>query len=95
MYSSVLERDQDRILFQIIRQKHGVSNVESPASETGLRLVRLDSTERCKLGFALCNVQNGLCTILTNVVLQQTAKENQINASGGADSREESKRRRT
>ena len=35
----VLERDQDRILLQIIRQKHGVSNVESPASEIGRSLV--------------------------------------------------------
>ena len=52
-----------------------------------LRLVRLDSTERCKLGFALCNVQNGLCSILTNVVSQQTANGSQIAASAGADSR--------
>ena len=45
--------------------------------KVGLRLVRLDSTERCKLRFALSDVQNGLCSILTNVVLQQTANGSQ------------------
>ena len=91
MCYSVLERDQDRILFEIICQKHGVPNFEVVRQKSRLRLVRLDSTERCKLRFALRDVQNGLCSILTNVVLQQTAKASQISASGGTDSSKRTK----
>ena len=81
----VLEFDQDRILLEVVCQKHGIPNSEAFVREIGLRLVRLEATERCKVRFALCDVQNCLCSILTNVVFQQTANENQINASGGAD----------
>ena len=42
--SSLLERDQDRILFQIMRQKHRVSNVGSKASENSLCQVCFEST---------------------------------------------------
>ena len=95
MCGGVLEFDQDRILLEVVCQKHGIPNSEAFVREIGLRLVRLEATERCKVRFALCDVQNGLCSILTNVVSQQTANENQMNASGGADSKEKGMRQRT
>ena len=95
MCGGVLEFDQDRILLEVVCQKHGVRNIEAPAGKIGLCLVRLDATERCKLRFALCDVQNGLCSILTHVVSQHTANENQVDTSGGADAFGQGGRQRT
>ena len=71
----VLEFDQDRILLEVVCKQHGVPNFEAITREVRLCLVSLDTTERCKLRFAFCDIQNGLCTVLANVVSQQAANE--------------------
>ena len=75
-------------MLEVVCEQHGVPNCEAVVREIGLRLVRLEATERSKLWFALCDVQNGLSTILTNVVSQQTASERRVEASAGPDGRE-------
>ena len=70
MCGGVLEFDQDRILLEVICKQHGVPNVEVVIRKVGFCLVRLEATERSKLLLILCNVQNGLCAILTNLILQ-------------------------
>ena len=82
---NALEFDQSRILFQVVCKKHGVPNFEAVSQEVGLCLVRLEATERSELRFALCDVQNGLCSFLTNVVSQQAANGSRIATSGGID----------
>ena len=70
MCGGVLEVDQDRILLEVVCKQYGVPNVEVLMSQIGFCLVRLEATERSKLWLVLCNVQNGFCAILTNLISQ-------------------------
>ena len=85
MCGSVLKGLECRVGLEVERKQHSVLKPEETIAERRLCLVRLDATERCKLRFALCDAQNGRRSILTNVGSQQTAKESQLEASGGAD----------
>ena len=82
-----LKFDQNGILLQVKCEKHGIPSFEASGREVCLRLVSLDATERCKLRSAICDIQNGLCTVLANVISQQTAKASRIALSTATDSR--------
>ena len=78
-----LEFDQNGILLQVKCEKHGIPSFEAILREVCLSLVSLDATKRCKLRSAICDIQNGLCTVLANVISQQTAKASRIALSSG------------
>ena len=80
-----LKFDQNGILLQVKCEKHGIPSFEVILREVCLSLVSLDATERCKLRSAICDFQNGLCTVLANVISQQTAKASRIALSTAAD----------
>ena len=83
----LLELDERGVLAQVKSEQHGVSDLQAHASEVALGLLRLDAAEGGELRLALRDIQDGLGTLLANVVVKQTVSKGAIMSSRGIDSK--------
>ena len=75
--SSILELHEHRVLPQIESEQDGISSLQALALEVALRLLRLDAAEGGELRLVLGDVHDGTCTLLSHVILKQTAGSEQ------------------
>ena len=64
----LLELDERGVLAQLDSKQHGVSDVQVLAGEVALGLLGLDAAEGGELRLALRDIQDGLGTLLADVV---------------------------
>ena len=81
----LLELDERRVLAQVESEQHGVSDLQAPAGEVALGLLRLDAAEGGELRLALGDFQDGLGTLLADPVVKQTESKGAIMLSRGPD----------
>ena len=86
----LLELDERGVLAQVKSEQHGVFDLQAHADEVALGLLRLDAAECGELRLALGDFQDGLGTLLADVVAKQTESKGAIMLSRGADGRERS-----
>ena len=81
----LLELDERGVLAQVKSEQHGVSSLQLLAGEVALGLLRLDAAQDGELGLALGDFQDGLGTLLADVVAKQTESEGALMLSRGPD----------
>ena len=75
--SPLLELDERRVLAQVKSEQHGVCGLKTLIREVALGLLRLDAAESGELGLALRGIQDGLGTLLADVILKQAVSNGQ------------------
>ena len=85
----LLELDERGVLAQVKSEQHDVPRLELLAGEVALGLLRLDAAEGGELRLALGDFQDGLGTLLADVVAKQTESKGAIMLSRGPDSKAE------
>ena len=83
----LLELDERGVLAQVKSEQHGVSFLQFHAGKVALGLLRLDAAEGGELRLALGDIQDGLGTLLADVVAKQTESKGAIMLSRGLDSK--------
>ena len=82
----LLELDERGVLAQVKSEQHGVSNLQAHAGEVALGLLRLDAAEGGELRHALGDFQDGLGTLLADLVAKQpVSSKGAIMSSRGPD----------
>ena len=81
----LLELDKRGVLAQVKSEQHGVSDLQAHADEVALGLLRFDAAEGGELRLALGDFQDGLGTLLADVVAKQTESKGAIMLSRGPD----------
>ena len=84
----LLELDERGVSAQVRSDQHGVRGIQPLAGEVALGLIRLDAAQGGELGLAFGDIQDGLSTLLANLVAEQTASKGAIMSSRGIDSNE-------
>ena len=79
----LLELDERRVLAQVESEQHAVRGIQLLAGEVALGLLRLDAAQGGELGLALGDFQDGLGTLLADVVAKQTESEGALMLSRG------------
>ena len=81
----LLELDERGVFAQIESEQHGVSDVQVLSVEVALGLLRFDAAEGGELRLALGGFQDGLGTLLANVVAKQAVSKGAFVLSRGSD----------
>ena len=81
----LLELDERRVLAQVESEQHAVRGIQLLVEEVALGLLRLDAAQGGELGLALGDFQDGLGTLLADLVAKQPVSKGAIMSSRGPD----------